>query len=123
MTGSAPDDGFILVDALAAATILALAGTVVLLIGNSAMSRAANDLDRSVALLRLDGLAAEIRLVGVAATSVSFPFEESGMRFELATEARATFPTLSVHSVAGGETPSIVLDVAAPLTLSDGETQ
>lgn len=55
--------GFILVDALLAAAILAFAGTVVLTMIMSAEQRAGADLDRSVALTSMHAIAMQLPLV------------------------------------------------------------
>lgn len=61
-----PDGGFILLDAVLAAGLLALAGTVIIMIANTMLTREERELDRSVALVGAQSLVKQYLLLGPA---------------------------------------------------------
>lgn len=63
MRAAEDDGGFVLIDALLAAGLLALGGTVVLAIAMSLLDRQRAELDRSVALVNMQSLAKQYLLV------------------------------------------------------------
>ncbi|OEO31856.1 hypothetical protein VW23_014360 [Devosia insulae DS-56] len=61
-----PDAGFILLDAVLAAGLLAFAGTVIIMIANTMLTQAERELDRSVALVGSQSLIKQYLLLGSA---------------------------------------------------------
>lgn len=120
MTSEDRGDGFILIDVLAATTILALAGSTVLLIGNAAMSRASSDLDRSVALVTVEGLLAEVQLAGVDAVATILPHERGQLRFDITRDAGTSLQTISAYFANEGDEAIVALEVAEPADLPGG---
>lgn len=114
MIGRKSDQGFVLVDALAAAAVLAFAGTTVLLIASAAISRAEEDLDRSLALLTIEGFAAELRLATPESMSVAFPFQQGHLRYELSSEptvGSGRRHVVSVYRSSRPDQPLLAVDV------------
>lgn len=60
------DGGFILLDAVLAAGLLAFAGTVIIMIANTMLTQQERDLDRSVALIGSQSLIKQYLLLGSA---------------------------------------------------------
>lgn len=60
------DAGFILLDAVLAAGLLAFAGTVIIMIANTMLTREERELDRSVALVAAQSLVKQYLLLGPA---------------------------------------------------------
>lgn len=60
------DEGFILLDAVLAAGLLAFAGTVIIMIANTMLTQQERDLDRSVALIGSQSLIKQYLLLGSA---------------------------------------------------------
>jgi len=73
---SSGEAGFVLLDALFAAALLALVGTVVLVIGGSLLSNEALELDRSVALVTLEMYAKTLQVVGAEGAGKILPAED-----------------------------------------------
>ncbi len=78
---AAADSGFALVDALFAAALLALAGTVIAAIGASLLQRQDDELRRSSALATLDMMARILRVEGLAVGPSLVPSNEQNFRF------------------------------------------
>lgn len=60
------DAGFILLDAVLAAGLLAFAGTVIIMIANTMLTQAERELDRSIALVGSQSLIKQYLLLGAA---------------------------------------------------------
>lgn len=58
------DSGFILLDAVLAAGLLAFAGTIIIMIANTMLTREEHELDRSVALVGAQSLVKQYLLLG-----------------------------------------------------------
>ena len=63
------DAGFILLDAVLAAGLLAFAGTVIIMIANTMLTQAERELDRSVALVGAQSLIKQYLLLGSASAA------------------------------------------------------
>lgn len=94
---SDPEAGFVLFEVLIATALLAFAGTTILIICNSALSNADVELDRSVALVRAEGLSHEIAAFG----SRAIPTRDELYRYELVIGDQPTSaPSMVAASIA-----------------------
>ena len=102
--------GFILVEAMVATAILGFSGSVILVIGNGAMTRANADLDRAVALLTLEGLVVELRLVGSVNAAKVLPYEQGELRYDMLPGADAGLRLAAFDAGSPGD-PILILDL------------
>lgn len=110
---SSDDSGFALVEALFAAALLALAGTVIALVGANLLRTQDNELRRSSALVTLDMMAKLLRTEGLS-LSVLLPSEDENFRFELVYTEGASGASIPVRLEAhpkGSSVASYTLDL------------
>lgn len=110
---SSDDSGFALVEALFAAALLALAGTVIALVGANLLRTQDNELRRSSALVTLDMMAKLLRTEGLS-LSMLLPSEDENFRFELVYTEGASGASIPVRLEAhpkGSSVASYTLDL------------
>lgn len=110
---SSDDSGFALVEALFAAALLALAGTVIALVGANLLRTQDNELRRSSALVTLDMMAKLLRTEGLSLSAL-LPSEDENFRFELVYTEGASGASIPVRLEAhpkGSSVASYTLDL------------
>jgi hypothetical protein len=106
MNGSFPrvaaskDEGFVLLDALVAVTLVAVVGTTMFAIGDGVLTSADRQLDRSAALARMRAISKEF-LVLRSRDLRAFSVEDAAYTYELseAAEQRASAGALAVLGI------------------------
>lgn len=96
------DAGFVLFEVLVGAAILALAGTMILLIGNNILNGSQRELDRSMTLVNAESFGRELVLVGADNGAAVFPADDGRFTYVIgAASATAPDPVpnslISVH--------------------------
>jgi type II secretory pathway pseudopilin PulG len=114
------DAGFILLDAVLAAGLLALAGTVIVMIANTMLTQQQRELDRSVALVASQSLIKQYLLLG-AAFETSLEHEDELFRYSFEPGANPVAGTSTLVEVAvwarpksGRAMDAVRLDFLAP---------
>lgn len=83
------DAGFVLFEVLVGAAILALAGTMILLIGNNILNGTERELDRSVTLVNAESFGRELALVGADNEAAVFPADDGRFTYVVGTASSA----------------------------------
>jgi type II secretory pathway pseudopilin PulG len=119
---SKSEAGFVLLEALVAAALVAMAGTIILMTGQNSLRAQDSALDRSAALVTMETFSRVFQVLGAEAAATVLPADDETFRYALAPTGDAgdvgavlRYLKLEAHFKTSPTLPPLTLEFLAPL--------